>query len=83
MYFFIYLFISLFPSGKTPQEAAKEVMDLMQERVNGLGGCITINCHGDTGVYMTSEGMAWAAIKDNLIQSGIYKGDVKEAAYTE
>jgi len=59
------------------------VMDLMQERVDKLGGCITINSPGNIGVYMTSEVMSWAATRDKTIQYGLYKNEVHKAAYCE
>ncbi|XP_060608830.2 isoaspartyl peptidase/L-asparaginase [Anolis sagrei] len=61
--------------GKSPEEAATEALNSMETRVGGLGGVIVVSRSGDWAARFSTKQMAWAAVKDGQLQSGIYTGE--------
>jgi beta-aspartyl-peptidase (threonine type) len=53
------------------QEAAEKALGYMLNRVNGRGGLIVVDTHGNIAHPFTTKRMAWAAIKNDTITSGI------------
>jgi L-asparaginase / beta-aspartyl-peptidase len=47
-------------AGNLPDWAAKEAMNFLQQRVNGHGGIIVLNAHGQFGIAHNTPRMAWA-----------------------
>ena len=47
-------------SGNLPEWAAKEAMNLLQDRLNGHGGIIVLNREGQVGIAHNTPRMAWA-----------------------
>lgn len=43
----------------------------MEERIDGYGGVIVIDKDGNFGKAFNTKKMAWAAIKDDLLQYGL------------
>lgn len=56
------------------QTATERVLDEMTRRLTFTAGAITIDTSGKTGIYWTSQKMAWAYQKGDKIHSGIRKG---------
>jgi beta-aspartyl-peptidase (threonine type) len=53
------------------QEAAEKALGYMKERVNGRGGVIAVDTRGNITHPFTTKRMAWAAIRDSVLTSGI------------
>jgi beta-aspartyl-peptidase (threonine type) len=47
-------------AGNLPEWAAQEAMNLLQQRLNGHGGIIVLNAHGQFGIAHNTPRMAWA-----------------------
>ncbi|XP_069091850.1 isoaspartyl peptidase/L-asparaginase-like isoform X1 [Pleurodeles waltl] len=58
-------------NGTMPAEAADAALSYMKNRVHGHGGVIAINKSGDWTAKFTTQRMAWAAIKDDLLTYGL------------
>lgn len=56
------------------QTATERVLEDMTRRLTFTAGAITIDASGKTGIYWTSEKMAWAYQKADKIHSGIRRG---------
>ncbi|XP_077163370.1 isoaspartyl peptidase/L-asparaginase [Paroedura picta] len=69
--------------GKSPEDAADIALDYMKTRVGGLGGIIVISRSGDWAARFSTKQMAWATIKDDLLQCGIYAGERDEQSAEE
>ena len=52
-------------------------MKKMEERVNGNCGIIALDKRGNFGMAFNTNMMAWARIKDNTLESGMEKDEVK------
>ena len=50
----------------------------MKERVNGYGGVVAIDKHGNFGKHFTTNMMAWASVKENILQSGLEENEVEQ-----
>ena len=50
----------------------------MKELVDSRGGVIAIDKDGNFGKHFTTTMMAWASIKDDEIEYGIDKGEVRQ-----
>ena len=61
--------------GVSPQSSTEQSLDFMASRVQGSGGAIVINKHGDVGMAFTTERMAWAWVKQDTMHSGLNHGD--------
>ncbi|XP_046858312.1 isoaspartyl peptidase/L-asparaginase-like [Xenia sp. Carnegie-2017] len=57
--------------GKNAQVSAEEAIEKMKNRLDGHGGVIVIDCHGNFGKAFNTEKMAWARIKDNVLEYGV------------
>ena len=53
----------------------------MYTEVQGTGGAIAVNSHGETAVDFNTQGMSWCKVCDQTITHGIYKGEVIEKEY--
>lgn len=53
------------------QKATQDSCDAMTSKLEGTGGAITIDHNGDVGIAFTSEKMAWAYQKENIMHYGI------------
>uniref|UniRef100_A0ACB8GEI8 Isoaspartyl peptidase/L-asparaginase n=2 Tax=Sphaerodactylus townsendi TaxID=933632 RepID=A0ACB8GEI8_9SAUR len=69
--------------GKSPQDAADIALDFMKTRVGGLGGVIVISHSGDWAARFSTKEMAWATVKDDLLQCGIHPGERHEQSADE
>ncbi len=59
-------------AGKSPQEAAEEVLALLAERTGGYGGLIVLDPRGRYGIAHTTPHMAWAVVTpDGTCRAGI------------
>lgn len=58
--------------GKSPQEAAEEVLALLAGRTGGYGGLIVLDPRGRIGIAHTTPHMAWAyVLGDGTLRAGI------------
>ena len=57
--------------GKSVQEAAEASLLAMATRVQGSGGVVVVDKHGNVGKHFTTERMAWSWIKDDLLCYGL------------
>ena len=48
----------------------------MEEKINGFGGAIAIDRHGNFGKIFNTEKMVWASIKANVLEYGIEQDEV-------
>ena len=48
----------------------------MREQINGFGGVIAIDRHGNFGKFFNTEKMVWASIKANILEYGIEQDEV-------
>ena len=60
-----------------PQESAENAMRKMKERVKGNCGIIALDKRGNFGMAFNIKMMSWASIKDNTLESGVEKDEVK------
>lgn len=51
--------------------SAEEAIEKMKNRLDGHGGVIVIDSHGNFGKAFNTEKMAWARIKDNVLEYGV------------
>ncbi|XP_041106030.1 isoaspartyl peptidase/L-asparaginase isoform X2 [Polyodon spathula] len=61
--------------GMSPEKAADTALEYMKTRVQGIGGVIVVNSSGDWVARFTSEKMPWAAVKNDQLHYGFYKGE--------
>lgn len=47
-------------AGNLPEWAAQEAMNYLKQRLNGHGGIIVLNAHGQVGIAHNTPRMAWA-----------------------
>lgn len=58
--------------GKSPQEAAEEVLALLAERTGSCGGLIVLDPRGRYGIAHNTPHMAWAVVTaDGTLRAGI------------
>lgn len=53
------------------QSAVEQALDFMKSRVKGAGGVICINAGGETAHHFTTERMAWAIAKADVLSWGL------------
>ncbi|MFC1725017.1 isoaspartyl peptidase/L-asparaginase [candidate division KSB1 bacterium] len=59
-------------SGSSPEESAKSAIDELEKKVNGNGGLIVIDHHGNIGFHFNTPRMAYAYIDDSgNVQAGV------------
>lgn len=58
------------------QEAVEQSLQLMNSRVKGAGGAICISASGEPAFHFTTERMAWAIAKADVLSWGL---DPKES----
>ncbi len=58
-------------TGATPDAAAREALDYMKRRLNGNGGMILLDPHGNYGIAHNTPRMAWAMKSTREEGSGI------------
>ncbi|XP_069116954.1 isoaspartyl peptidase/L-asparaginase-like isoform X2 [Argopecten irradians] len=61
----------LMDGGMDPQTASETALTFMAQRVQGSGGAIVLGECGNVGKHFTTERMAWAWIKDNVLHHGL------------
>jgi beta-aspartyl-peptidase (threonine type) len=67
--------------GEDAETATRMVLEAMTEKMMQTAGAITIDSSGNVGFFWTSEKMAWAYRKGNLVHYGIKHGqDIVEPA---
>lgn len=77
----IYLSIYLcchYLDGCDPKAAIEKALNKMESRVKGYGGAIAISHLGQVGYAFTTQRMAWASVKDGLLQYGLDRGQCCE-----
>lgn len=57
--------------GLSAQEATKEAIEKMTERLTETAGAITLSNKGDVGMHFSSKMMAWCYVKAGKIHYGI------------
>ncbi|XP_033762526.1 isoaspartyl peptidase/L-asparaginase-like [Pecten maximus] len=65
----------LMEGGMTPQTASETALTFMAKRVQGSGGVVVLNDNGNIGRHFTTERMAWAWVKDNVLHHGLNPGE--------
>ncbi|XP_060077111.1 isoaspartyl peptidase/L-asparaginase-like [Ylistrum balloti] len=65
----------LMERGMDPQTASETALSFMAVRVQGSGGVVVLNNCGNPGKYFTTERMAWAWIKDDILHYGLNPGE--------
>jgi beta-aspartyl-peptidase (threonine type) len=65
------LVLTYLESGIKVEEATEKALGYMKERVNGRGGLIAVDTRGNFAHPFTTKRMAWAAIKEETLTSGI------------
>ncbi|XP_057377341.1 isoaspartyl peptidase/L-asparaginase-like [Daphnia carinata] len=63
--------ICLMESGMKAQEAVEQSLQLMNSRVKGAGGAICISASGEPAFHFTTERMAWAIAKADVLSWGL------------
>lgn len=53
------------------QKAVEHSLELMNKRVSGAGGAICISASGEPAFHFTTERMAWAIAKANVLSWGL------------
>lgn len=66
--------LSLMP-GMPTQDATVAALQNMSGRVQGSGGAVVVSKDGDFGIHFTTERMAWAAMREGELSSGLNPGD--------
>jgi beta-aspartyl-peptidase (threonine type) len=61
-------------AGNLPEWAAQEAMNHLKQRLNGHGGIIVLDSHGQFGIAHNTPRMAWAFRSVNEEQAGIERG---------
>jgi isoaspartyl peptidase/L-asparaginase-like protein (Ntn-hydrolase superfamily) len=57
--------------GMTAQNAVEESLRFMNSRVKGAGGAICISASGEAAFHFTTERMAWAIAKADVLSWGL------------
>lgn len=57
--------------GMNAQDAVVAGLEYMKNRVQGYGGAICVSNNGEIGVHFTTEQMAWAYRKGNIMHYGL------------
>ncbi|MBN3308882.1 isoaspartyl peptidase/L-asparaginase isoform X2 [Amia ocellicauda] len=57
--------------GKAAGQAAEVSLQYMGERVHGGGGAIVVSNKGDWAAKFTTERMAWASVKEDIMSYGL------------
>jgi len=70
--------INLMEQGIPPQTAGKKALKRMLDKVGGAGGIILIDKNGDWSADFITERMAWAAIKGDIVYSGVHPDEKLE-----
>lgn len=65
------LVLSYMDAGMSVQVAAEKALGYMSIRVDGNGGLIAIDSQGNVAHACTTKRMAWAVIKEDVLESGI------------
>jgi L-asparaginase / beta-aspartyl-peptidase len=60
-------------AGNLPEWAAKEAINYLNQRVNGHGGIIVLNCEGHFGIAHNTPRMAWAYRTVKRQEAGIVR----------
>jgi L-asparaginase / beta-aspartyl-peptidase len=60
-------------TGNLPEWAAKEAMNYLQRRLQGMGGIIVLDAQGRFGIAHNTPRMAWAVKTTNHEESGIQR----------
>ncbi|XP_048126281.1 isoaspartyl peptidase/L-asparaginase isoform X1 [Alosa alosa] len=61
--------------GKSAEEASDLGLAYMKERVQGLGGVVTVDPKGNWAARFSSLQMAWAAVQNEQLHYGLYIGE--------
>jgi len=65
------LVLTYLEAGNPIQEAAEKALEYMRQRVDGNGGVIALDTHGNIGHSYTTTRMVWASARNGKIESGI------------
>jgi len=65
-------------SGASLEEAVGRALDKMLKKVGGAGGLIALDRTGNWTAQFSTERMAWAAIKNGALESGIEPSQVNK-----
>ena len=65
------LVLTYLEAGNPIQEAAEKALEYMRQRVEGNGGVIALDTHGNIGHSYTTKRMVWASARNGKIESGI------------
>jgi beta-aspartyl-peptidase (threonine type) len=65
------LVLTYVEAGNPIQEAADRALAYMSQRVDGTGGVVALDNHGNIGHSYTTKRMVWASARNGRIESGI------------
>ncbi len=65
------LVLTYVEAGDSIQEAADKALTYMSRRVDGTGGVVALDIHGNIGHSYTTKRMVWAYARNGKIESGI------------
>jgi len=68
----------LVEQGVAVQSAVQQSLEFMGKRVQGAGGAICISATGEAAFHFTTERMAWAIVKDDVLSWGLDPGELNE-----
>lgn len=57
--------------GMEAQKAVKQSLQLMNSKVKGAGGAICISASGQVAFHFTTQRMAWAIAKADILSWGL------------
>ena len=64
--------------GIGAKSAVEQSLEFMNKRVKGAGGAICISATGEAAFHFTTERMAWAVVKDDILSWGLDPGELNE-----
>lgn len=70
-----YEIVSSIERGVLPQQACIDALQMMYNKTEGQAGAICIDKHGNFAKAHSTETMAWAALKDNVLTYGCNPGE--------
>jgi len=68
----------LVEKGIGAKSAVEQSLEFMNKRVKGAGGAICISATGEAAFHFTTERMAWAIVKDDILSWGLDPGELNE-----
>ncbi|XP_014664627.1 PREDICTED: isoaspartyl peptidase/L-asparaginase-like [Priapulus caudatus] len=67
-------------TGMSAQDATELALDYMYRRTEGAGGAIVLDNKGNVGLHFTTDFMAWAYVKDDVMHHGLVPDTIHQVA---